>query len=304
MKPPNAHLRKVVAVLRPFRPIIERPKGSEYLFYLAAVLALAWVIEILLSKKWSGVSYGLVIGASTASCAAFLLETQAKVRAALASVWARVLGKAMFGVLALLVNYLATSLAKHFVHLVVHADPKFFPEFIGIISIGIAALLFLAAIQFAVSLLGLLRLLSSYVVVMLHQTVGNFAPNAFGFFWRLVFGKRARFIAFKHSLFATVSFCGSLSLVLALAYPAILLAQHSAYTSSVLTKFLVAVEFRSGASCANLTPSSRVAYLDRGWVSVAQPTLNGFDFPLTQCAYAADPAMEGGSDKAAQSPSL
>lgn len=298
MKQFNARLRKIVAVLRPFRPFIERPKISEHLFYLASFLTLCLVIEVLVSKKWSGISESLAIWISAASCIGFLMETHTQVKAAVASIWAKVLGKAMLGVLALLANYLSISLAKNFVHLVVHVDPKFFPEFMGIISIGITALIFLAAIQFLVSLLGFLRLVSSYLVVALHQIVSSFAPNAFNFVWRVLFGKQARFIAFKHSLFATFSFIGSIFLVVALAYPTTLLARHSDDMSSILTRILVAVEFRSGSSCTNLKPTSSIAYLDRGWVSMAEPIPSGFKFSLVQCEYAANPVVESNASQA------
>lgn len=299
MKTPNTCLKKAVAVLRPIRPFIERPKGSEYFFYLAALFGVGLIIQVLVSSQWNEISEGLLATVAITSGVGFIVEMQSQVRAALASIWARALGKAMFGVLALLVNYFATSLAKHFAHLVAHVDPKFFPEFTGIVGIGIAALLFLVAIQFVVSLLGLLRLLSSYLVL-----AGSFAPKALGFAWRVMFGKRTRFIGLKHSLFATFSFIGSISLGVALAYPAMLLARHSENVSSILTKILVVVEYRSGASCANLLPNMRIAYLDRGWVSIVEPTPEGFRFSQAQCIYAANPAVEGTlRDKAAQRPS-
>jgi hypothetical protein len=285
VKLPSARLKKLVAVLRPIRPFIERPKAVEALYYLAALLIVVLLAEMLFYGWRERVSGVLLGGAGLASCIGFLVETQAQIRAVLSKIWARVVGKAMYGVLALLANYLAIALVKQFVHRVVHADPKFFPEFIGIVSVGVSALLFLGAIQVIVSFLGLVRLLSSYVVMGFHVLVGPFVSDTFDFIWRLLFGKRTRFSSNRYYLFALVSFGGSVSLTVALAYPTILLEQNAVDISSVLTDVLVKTEFRSGASCVNLSPLVRVAYLDRGWVVVAQPVANGYAFSLAQCNY-------------------
>ncbi len=98
---PSASLKRAVTLVRPLR-LVKRNKASEYIFYLAALLTASLVVVVIFEKKWTGAAENLTIGVGAASCIGFVLEMQASVKVALASIWARVIGKAMYGVLALL----------------------------------------------------------------------------------------------------------------------------------------------------------------------------------------------------------
>lgn len=276
-------LKVLVKLVRPLRPFLRRPQGVVYLHYATGLFILCFLASILTAKKWGGWTDLFMILVALFSGLAFLLETQAQAKVVFAHVWAKTAGKVFFGVLVLLANYVATSQAKNVVHALVHVDPKYFTEYLGIVSLGFTVLLFLALIQFGIALIGLVRLLFSYLVMGFQIVANPFVPRAFDFVWRIIFGARTRFSSFKHSLFATSSFIGSVALLTVLSYPVTLLARNPEPLSKALAQLLVTTEYRSGSSCINLSPITKVAYLDRGFVSVADVTPKGSRFSVDQC---------------------
>jgi hypothetical protein len=104
------------------------------------------------------------------------------------------------------------------------------------------------------------------------------------YIWQLLTGDTAGFPKFRFFMLPAFHFLGAAISCAVLLTPFTLLKNYHIELDKLLTQLLVFMDYRPNHGCTAAT-GSRVAFLERGYVSVATQTGDGYRFSVVQCDF-------------------
>ena len=199
--------------------------------------------------------------------------------------------KAFYAALAVAFGFIASSLAKNYANNVTQIDPKYLSDFTGLLTVLITWIFVLTMIPIGVLMLSAFRLMATQLYMLLltviqlplssvHPKIGRL-PD---YIWQLLTGDTAEFPKFRFFMLPAFHFLGAAISCAVLLAPLSLLSTYRIQIGTLLTQLLVLMDYRPNHGCDAAT-ASRVVFLERGYVSVATQTGDGYRFSVIHCDF-------------------
>lgn len=228
----------------------------------------------------------------------------------LKAAWAPVAGKIWSASIGVALTALTACLAKQLIQNLSHIDPKYFTEFIVVLTACLAPFVYMMAFAVILSLYAMFQIIVFGLVAFVGAFYGQARPlfpkkwyQRVRLFWyRIRMGKKppGEVVPSSGPLSqGEISLLASPISTVAVVYALITILQSTVqvfpHAQPILARAMVAIEYRQGGACRNIGREVRLAYMDDGLVSIA--TWNGvsYEFEVKKCEYeeagtAPDPA--------------
>lgn len=184
--------------------------------------------------------------------------------------------------------------SKKIIHLISGADPAYFSDFVRLVSVVVAPLIFCCLISCMLILAMVMKyffimvafLISSLLRFFLTAFPWGDASKYYGYQYRIIYGHRlpkSISDAMLPGLFTVMRFFGIALLVAMIGFPIyfenLLISAFQQYATSAL----VWVEYRENHFCTGVDAKDQLAYLPDGFVSVATFNQNDYQFSIKKC---------------------
>ncbi|WP_207005683.1 hypothetical protein [Trinickia mobilis] len=271
--------RRMMRIMKALRPLRKLPPEVPVLYgavmmYMIVRIALAsqhWLSP--LPSTYETAVIGLAISVGALSHTHSILARVARWS------WSKVLGKALYAVATAACVAIGTADATRMTRLLAHADAKYFPSFLGLLSSWYVVLDFVRCIAVFLFACGLILLLINLPSLFLRfaRNYVRFLPNTgtnrlFLLWRRMRFGRstdpalaQGKYIRDVVELFTPLALLILASLVIN-APDWIMKAQP---TGMILDQTLLAMEYTADGGCPNVLGNLPTVHLDGDFVSVA-----------------------------------
>jgi hypothetical protein len=280
--------RTLIGGVRAVRPYRFKPQTSrplDFLQYLALILYVPILFFMYAGDK-QGYSVFFTYAVGVIAVAIFVIES---IRLGKRFAHWKFAVKAFYGLFTLALGFIASSIAKNYANNVTQIDPKYLSDFTGLLTVLITWIFVLTSIPIAIFILSACRFfvlsLCITLFVALQISLQGFYPKIRqlpDLIWRLLTKDKTGFPKLRFFMLPAFHFLGAGIACAVLLAPLSLLNTYRIQTETRLTQLLVLMDYRPYHSCSAAT-GSRVAFLERGHVSVATQTGDSYQFSVIQC---------------------
>lgn len=280
----NRALIGIVRALRPYRFKPQASRALDFLQYLALVLYVPiFFFTYTGDKKTESTffTYAVVLIAVVI----FVVESIRLVKRF--AHWKFAI-KTFYGLFAVALGFIVSSIAKNYANNLTQIDPKYLSDFTGLLTVLMTWFGVLASIPAGIVVLSVFRLIKALLFVALLKLMQKILsypyPKIKHFPNRILTKQKTAFPEVRYVMLRLFYCLGAAIACAVLLAPLPLLATYHNHSEKLLTQLLVFMDFRPNHSCSAAT-GSRVAFLERGYVSVATRTEDGYRFTIIQCDF-------------------
>jgi len=291
----NRIIRKIWRLVIGIRQFYKVSEEVEFFHAMTIVIVLISFIFFLITKDLSGYAFFNSAIVILLSSAAFF-DVISRISWLTKKAWAKVIGKAAIAGLGAALIFVASAAAKQHIGDLTHADPKYFPEFSGLLTSIYTPLLFgiaLTAISLlwaSIELLGVVVILS-FIVMPLSMLMEHLFSKEYAnrFFSRLKAGKKSALNSVDSSPEWTwvIYVMRPIAAIIAIYVIASSFGSSISYFSKGIAysekKVLVMMHFRKNTDCTNMSEKALIADLKENEVSEALIGKSDIIFSVKKC---------------------
>lgn len=278
---------EIEEVIRPYRFKPQPSRPLDFLQFIAIALCAP-----ILFFAYAGDKHGYSVFFSYAVClisvVIFVIES---IRLGKRFAHWKTAAKAFYAALAVAFGFIASSIAKNYANSVTQIDPKYLSDFTGLLTVFFTWIFVLSMIPVGVLLLSACRLMATQLCMLLLTVILLPLSSVYpkigqlpDYIWQLLTGDTAGFPKFRFFMLPAFHFLGAAIACAVLLAPLSLLSTYRIELDRLFTQLLVLMDYRPNHGC-QAPVGSRVAFLERGYVSVATRTGDGYRFSVIQCDF-------------------
>lgn len=290
----NRSVRKLWRLVIGIREFYKVSEEVEFLHAMTIVVVLISLIFFLLTKNQSGYALFNSIIVILLSSAAFF-DVISRISWLTKKAWAKVVGKAVIAGIGAALIFVASAVAKQHINELTHADPKYFPEFSGLLTsiyipflIGIA-LTGIGLLWAFLELLGVILILG-FIAMPLSILIQYFfsKEHAKIFFNRLKSGKSKALDStdspeWRWAIYVMRPIAVGIAIYVVASSFGSLISYFSKNIEYAEKRVLVMMHYHQNTDCPKLNKKALVLELKDDFLSVATISENDIKFDVKNC---------------------